>query len=101
MNNVICVSLDCRPFGGKYRGTIKITSSGEKCQRWDKQFPHQHSFNDKTKFPDGSTEHSYCRSPDGNEKPWCYTTNHTIRKQYCDIPYCGLFLLFLKNFNLD
>lgn len=33
-------------------------------------------------------EENYCRNPDGEKKPWCYTTNSSVRWEYCTIPPC-------------
>lgn len=30
--------------GADYRGTMNVTPEGVTCQRWDSQFPHNHSF---------------------------------------------------------
>lgn len=35
-----------------------------------------------------SLEENYCRNPDGEKMPWCYTTNRTARWEYCSIPSC-------------
>lgn len=31
---------------------------------------------------------NYCRNPDGESSPWCYTTNPNQRWEYCSIPSC-------------
>uniref|UniRef100_A0A3P9N0Y2 Kringle domain-containing protein n=1 Tax=Poecilia reticulata TaxID=8081 RepID=A0A3P9N0Y2_POERE len=35
-----CIQRD----GANYRGTMNVTPEGVTCQRWDSQFPHNHSF---------------------------------------------------------
>uniref|UniRef100_A0A663MQJ5 Plasminogen n=1 Tax=Athene cunicularia TaxID=194338 RepID=A0A663MQJ5_ATHCN len=69
--------------GEDYRGTISVTESGNTCQRWSSQFPHRHAL-----FCFRSLEENYCRNPDGEKMPWCYTTNRTARWEYCTIPSC-------------
>lgn len=33
---------------------------------------------------------NYCRNPDGQESPWCFTTDPRVRTMPClDIPQCG------------
>lgn len=33
-------------------------------------------------------EENYCRNPDGESAPWCYTTNSEVRWEHCSIPSC-------------
>ena len=73
---------------------LNITQQGRKCQRWDQQSPHGHANNIKIswKFPGHKTLSSvenYCRNPDGEPKPWCYTTDPNKRFEFCDIPPCA------------
>lgn len=30
-----------------------------------------------------------CRNPDGDTAPWCYTTDPSVRWEYCRIERCG------------
>lgn len=32
---------------------------------------------------------NYCRNPDGEPRPWCFTTDPNKRWEFCDIPRCG------------
>eukprot|EP00105_Crassostrea_gigas_P043077 XP_019927225.1 PREDICTED: plasminogen [Crassostrea gigas] len=70
------------PKGEKYFGTMSVAKTGDPCQRWDSQTPHEHSF-DKL-----SDQENYCRNSDGDNAPWCYTTNKDNRWEYCAIPHC-------------
>uniref|UniRef100_A0A663MQJ1 Plasminogen n=1 Tax=Athene cunicularia TaxID=194338 RepID=A0A663MQJ1_ATHCN len=72
--------------GEDYRGTISVTESGNTCQRWSSQFPHRHARTPEN-YP-CNLEENYCRNPDGEKMPWCYTTNRTARWEYCTIPSC-------------
>ena len=70
------------PKGIDYFGMVNVTKSGRTCQAWNKQQPHKHriwSLND---------EGNYCRNPDGEPWPWCYTTDPDTRFEMCDIPFC-------------
>ena len=78
-----------------YKGYVNVTKEGFPCQRWDVQYPHGHPFHDPIttdNFPDDflSDANNYCRNPDlGSGGPWCYTTDPSIRWQYCAIEPCS------------
>ncbi|XP_061196140.1 uncharacterized protein LOC133204428 [Saccostrea echinata] len=74
--------------GQHYFGTKAETKDGIQCQRWDKQTPHRHRFSVGFMGLSASEHDNYCRNPDNEEKPWCYTVKDTVRYQYCDIPLC-------------
>uniref|UniRef100_A0A8C1G686 Plasminogen n=1 Tax=Cyprinus carpio TaxID=7962 RepID=A0A8C1G686_CYPCA len=73
--------------GENYRGKISTTASGLTCQRWDSQKPHNHGYIPSV-LPDKFLEENYCRNPDGEPKPWCFTTSPSIRWESCSIPRC-------------
>ena len=78
--------------GKGYIGSLNNTHSGRGCQHWDSQRPHKHRIYKPEEFPDGSVEGAanYCRNPDGEPGgPWCYTTDHIIRWEYCVVPFCA------------
>ncbi|XP_062585892.1 uncharacterized protein LOC134247569 [Saccostrea cucullata] len=66
--------------GWEYLGRINVTVSGRSCQAWASQSPHTHS---SSNLPE-----NYCRNPDGEGAPWCYTTDPNKRWELCDIPDC-------------
>lgn len=39
-------------------------------------------------FYSRNLEENYCRNPDGETAPWCYTTDKGVRWEYCEIPSC-------------
>ncbi|CAL8316864.1 unnamed protein product [Boreogadus saida] len=81
--------LTCVSDEGKaYRGTIATTVSGKTCQRWSSQLPHKHNRAPEN-YPCGGLENNYCRNPDNEKMPWCYTTDLDVRWDYCQIPTCG------------
>ncbi len=65
--------------GTDYSGTLDKTVGGLTCQRWDSQVPHSHGY---------SGEENYCRNPSAHNRPWCYTTDRSVRWQNCDIQIC-------------
>ncbi|XP_052025692.1 plasminogen [Apodemus sylvaticus] len=73
--------------GENYRGTVSVTVSGKTCQRWSEQTPHRHNRTPEN-FPCKNLEENYCRNPDGETAPWCYTTDSLTRWEYCEIPSC-------------
>ncbi|GCC26664.1 hypothetical protein chiPu_0005082 [Chiloscyllium punctatum] len=74
--------------GQKYRGDISTTISGKICQRWDAQFPHMHSRTPEN-YPCKGLEGNYCRNPENEKEPWCYTTNPNTRWEYCQVQKCS------------
>ena len=93
------VEKNCKPVNieddlSDYTGSINITSSGLTCQRWDSQHPHQHGMS-VSDFPDETLEDAgnFCRNPDGEPGPWCYTQDPSKRWEYCDIPPCRKYWL--------
>ncbi|XP_014650878.1 PREDICTED: plasminogen [Ceratotherium simum simum] len=73
--------------GENYRGKVSVTVSGFTCQRWSEQTPHRHNRTPEN-FPCKNLDENYCRNPDGETEPWCYTTNRETRWEYCKIPPC-------------
>ncbi|XP_049913613.1 plasminogen [Epinephelus moara] len=74
--------------GGAYRGTIAVTESGKTCQSWSAQMPHKHN-RTPDNYPCKGLENNYCRNPDNERMPWCYTTDDGTRWEYCKVPSCG------------
>ncbi|XP_052099357.1 plasminogen-like isoform X2 [Mytilus californianus] len=67
--------------GSEYRGMISTTISNRACQSWKLNTPHRHRFN--------NLDENYCRNPDGEPAPWCYTTDPKKRWEVCNVPYCS------------
>ena len=88
--NIIYFIVVCRATekGVGYRGTLDKTSSGARCQRWDKQKPYSHSYTPEN-YPNAGLQNNYCRNPSGSSKPWCYTVT-SKRWAYCDVPMCNV-----------
>lgn len=110
----VCVSCN----GEDYRGEVDVTESGRECQRWDLQHPHSHPFHPEKyvgrtlmlmmgfsspeagpesqslvtapRFPDKALKDNYCRNPDASERPWCYTIDPNVEREFCDLPSCGM-----------
>ena len=75
-----------------YSGTINKTTGNITCQTWNEQYPHEHSENNlDEQYPcDGSIDAAlnYCRDPDLQSAPWCYTVDSLVRWDYCPVPNC-------------
>ena len=85
---------DCKMknLGTDYAGTKSETKSGIPCQRWDMQYPHEHSQTDARRFPDAtvSDASNFCRNPNQNPTgPWCFTIDPDLKWEVCDIPLCS------------
>ncbi|RXN07461.1 plasminogen-like protein [Labeo rohita] len=74
--------------GSSYRGTIAVTVSGKTCQEWSSQSPQKHSRTPEN-YPCKGLDKNYCRNPDNERSPWCYTTDPETRWEYCSVPSCG------------
>ncbi|XP_062292830.1 plasminogen [Scomber scombrus] len=74
--------------GGAYRGTVSVTESGKTCQVWAAQTPHKHN-RTPDNYPCKGLDNNYCRNPDNERMPWCYTTDPNTRWEYCTVPSCG------------
>lgn len=86
--NVASCTDDCIHCSGEnYRGKISTTENGFTCQRWDSQKPHNHGYIPSV-LPEKYLEDNYCRNPDGDPKPWCFTTSPSKRWDFCSIPRC-------------
>ncbi|RMC12960.1 hypothetical protein DUI87_10487 [Hirundo rustica rustica] len=86
--NIPECEVECMHCSGEnYHGVVATTASGLECQRWDSQEPHSHGYLPEN-FPEKDLKNNYCRNPDGEPRPWCFTTSPTKRWDYCDIPRC-------------
>ncbi|XP_029817483.1 plasminogen-like, partial [Manacus vitellinus] len=86
--NIPECEVECMHCSGEnYHGVVSTTESGLECQRWDSQKPHSHGYLPEN-FPEKDLKMNYCRNPDGEPRPWCFTTSPTKRWEYCDIPRC-------------
>ncbi|XP_032881599.1 plasminogen isoform X1 [Amblyraja radiata] len=86
---VVKVEAHCYTGKGQaYRGTVATTISGEVCQQWSSLVPHQHTRTPED-YPCKGLENNYCRNPDNEKEPWCYTTNPKVRWEYCPVRKCG------------
>ena len=77
--------------GGQYYGTLAFTTSGKICQPWASQNPHPHTYTGDALFPFDTTvalANNYCRDPDFNYRPWCYTMDPFTEWDFCDAPVC-------------
>ncbi|XP_060556919.1 phosphoinositide-3-kinase-interacting protein 1-like [Ruditapes philippinarum] len=80
------VVLDCYTTTvSKYDGHQQTSKDEQPCLRWD-QFE-TYSASD---FPDAtkSDAANFCRSPDGHNESWCFTTDQGDRRP-CGITKCG------------
>ncbi|XP_052786352.1 uncharacterized protein LOC128221780 isoform X2 [Mya arenaria] len=81
---------DCFDGSGVYTGTLAETENGFTCQLWSLDTPHAHKNHNDSAFPDGSVQAvlNFCRTPDDDSTPWCYTTDPDERWGYCNVPKC-------------
>lgn len=49
----------------------------------------KHMFNSTPeRYPDAGLTQNYCRTPDGDSKPWCLPKSGSRYWEYCSIPIC-------------
>ncbi|KAA8590191.1 hypothetical protein FQN60_014125 [Etheostoma spectabile] len=88
-SNVVETTECYQGRGEGYRGTVDVMPNGLICQHWDSQYPHNHTFLPQA-YPCKDLKENYCRNPDGQEFPWCFTTDPRVRTMFCtNIPQCG------------
>ncbi|CAL8384665.1 unnamed protein product [Gadus morhua 'NCC'] len=83
------VTTTCYKDRGRfYAGQINSTVSAVPCQAWSQQAPHQHFLS--AVVPELRRSENQCRNPGGaRERPWCYTSQPSLRWEYCPVPRCG------------
>ncbi|XP_054542943.1 apolipoprotein(a) isoform X3 [Pan troglodytes] len=74
-------------YGQSYRGTYSTTVTGRTCQAWSSMTPHQHSRTPEN-YPNAGLTRNYCRNPDAEIRPWCYTRDPSVRWEYCNLTQC-------------
>ncbi|XP_077445039.1 hepatocyte growth factor activator serine protease [Stigmatopora argus] len=77
--------------GAAYRGLASTAASGAPCLPWDSEllYDELHLGTVRGAALKGLGEHAYCRNPDGDKKPWCYTLSQgAISWEYCAVPPC-------------
>ncbi|XP_039217477.1 hepatocyte growth factor activator isoform X2 [Crotalus tigris] len=74
--------------GDRYLGLAKKTISGDDCLPWTSNLFYYEDLQTNTVLL-GLGSHSYCRSPDEDEKPWCYfIKDGRLSWDYCDVSLC-------------
>ncbi|KAI8506476.1 hypothetical protein Bbelb_159030 [Branchiostoma belcheri] len=79
--------FDCSPYKNEYRGTVNTTLTGKTCQMWASQKPHHSLYNTPYRLPQAGLKKNFCRTPDADRCPWCYTMDPKTRWEYCFV--CG------------
>ncbi|KAM7377339.1 hypothetical protein PAMA_013907 [Pampus argenteus] len=82
-----------------YRGLAGTTESGARCLPWnsDLLYDELHVGTVVASPLRGLGEHAYCRNPDGDKMPWCYTLNDgAISWEYCNVPSCVMAVSFTR-----
>ncbi|XP_026885627.2 hepatocyte growth factor activator [Electrophorus electricus] len=89
--NIMSEDWCYKDSGEHYRGTANTTLSGAPCLPWNSDLLYDELFVntvDGASFK-GLGDHSFCRNPDEDEMPWCYTmSDRAISWEYCGVPLC-------------
>ncbi|XP_026209336.1 hepatocyte growth factor activator isoform X1 [Anabas testudineus] len=89
--------------GTAYRGVVGTAESGARCLPWNSDLLHDelHVGTVVASPLKGLGEHAYCRNPDGDKMPWCYTLNdNAISWEYCDVPSCVMAVSSSRKVNI-
>uniref|UniRef100_A0A8C2KNY6 trypsin n=1 Tax=Cyprinus carpio TaxID=7962 RepID=A0A8C2KNY6_CYPCA len=81
-----------RDSGALYRGVASVTVSGSSCLPWnsDLLFSELTLETVESAARRGLGEHAFCRNPDQDKLPWCYTMmGRAVSWEYCDIKPCS------------
>ena len=71
--------------GQSYRGKADVSLSGRPCLNWNS--PSVMVILGRSALADlGLGDHNYCRNPDRDDAPWCFTPDG--KYEFCDIPLC-------------
>uniref|UniRef100_A0A8C5RKM7 HGF activator n=1 Tax=Laticauda laticaudata TaxID=8630 RepID=A0A8C5RKM7_LATLA len=74
-----------------YLGLAKKTISGDDCLPWTSDLLSYHDDPQTNTVQLGLGSHSYCRSPDEDEQPWCYfIKDGGLSWGYCNVIQLGL-----------
>ncbi|XP_056883142.1 hepatocyte growth factor activator isoform X1 [Takifugu flavidus] len=90
------VELDSECYnsrGADYRGVARTTVSGGRCLAWnsDLLYDELHVGTVDASPLRGLGDHAFCRNPDGDKMPWCYTlSDGAISWDYCRLPSCRM-----------
>uniref|UniRef100_A0A3Q4BDK2 Plasminogen activator n=1 Tax=Mola mola TaxID=94237 RepID=A0A3Q4BDK2_MOLML len=77
--------------GEGYRGTWSIGRSGAECINWNATSLRGKRFTARRTYASslGLGNHKFCRNPDHDTSPWCFTYRGTqIVKEFCSLPKC-------------
>uniref|UniRef100_A0A7N8XMP9 Plasminogen activator n=1 Tax=Mastacembelus armatus TaxID=205130 RepID=A0A7N8XMP9_9TELE len=77
--------------GEAYRGTWSISHSGAECINWNSLALRGRKFTARKVDASslGLGNHNFCRNPDNDSTPWCYTFKGTqIIWEFCSLPKC-------------
>ncbi|KAK2115331.1 hypothetical protein P7K49_005957 [Saguinus oedipus] len=77
--------------GTGYRGVANTSASGLSCLAWNSDLLYQELHVDSvgTAALLGLGPHTYCRNPDGDERPWCYVVKDSaLSWEYCRLAAC-------------
>ncbi|XP_075736289.1 neurotrypsin isoform X3 [Rhipicephalus microplus] len=80
--------IGCRNPDGAYFGSANVTETGKPCLHWGDP---RNGPSVSRHYPQAYQEmklHNHCRSPDGDDTPWCFVSESEY--EHCDIPECSL-----------
>ncbi|KAJ8386571.1 hypothetical protein AAFF_G00168970 [Aldrovandia affinis] len=84
---------DCYEMDGSlYEGMVSETEQGDECLHWNSHLILEKAFDSFSEYQEDRRlgGHNYCRNPDGDIRPWCFTKEKgKLVWDHCNVRKCN------------